>query len=177
MDDFSQRNNRWALEVKPEGIVYYDQESMRILISHSEAEYWTTPQIPTKNAIIEVTTDRIAGPLNNTFGIVCRLKDARNYYAFLASSDGYFGIIKNENGERELLSGDSFMVSNAIRKDGLNHLHAECIDDSLRFSINWQNVAEVEDDTFIEGDSGILAGTLSEPGTDIRFDNFVITIP
>jgi hypothetical protein len=38
-------------------------------------------------------------------------------------------------------------------------------------------VYSVEDDTYASGDVGLIAGTFDEPGTDIRFDDFVVYRP
>jgi hypothetical protein len=38
-------------------------------------------------------------------------------------------------------------------------------------------VDEQEDSTLTSGDVGLMAGTFSNPGTDILFDNFVVRQP
>jgi len=38
-------------------------------------------------------------------------------------------------------------------------------------------IDEVKDTELVSGDVGLIAGTYNEPGTDIRFDNFIVRQP
>jgi hypothetical protein len=38
-------------------------------------------------------------------------------------------------------------------------------------------VAQAQDPDFPEGDVGLLAGTFTQPGVDVIFDNFVVLQP
>ena len=59
----------------------------------------------------------------------------------------------------------------------VNHLRADCVDNVLTFYVNGQQLAQVKDDTLTHGAVGVLAGTFSEPGVDVLFDNFVAIQP
>ena len=59
----------------------------------------------------------------------------------------------------------------------INHLRAECVGETLTLYVNGQLVAQVRDLDFPVGDVGLFAGTYGAPGTDIRFDNFVVREP
>jgi len=77
-----------------------------------------------------------------------------------------------------LLLGQSEMqASEAIQTGTMNHLRADCIDDQLTFYINFTQVASASDSDFSRGDVGVVAGTFSEPGVDVLFDNFVVLQP
>ena len=59
----------------------------------------------------------------------------------------------------------------------INHLRADCNGDTLSLVVNGFLVAQVHDPNLKHGDVGLLAGTFSQPGVDIIFDNFVVMKP
>jgi hypothetical protein len=178
MDDFTDHQNGWKLTIQEEGIVQYDGDAIRMLIKNPGTELWSTPGIVIKDSSINVDTEKISGPDNNLFGLICRYQDADNFYAFLVSSDGYYAIVKNIGGERKILSSDSFEPSGYIQKGATNnHLRADCVDKTLTLYVNWEKVDEVADFDLSSGDAGIISGTFTEPGTDIKFDNFIVIEP
>jgi hypothetical protein len=175
MDDFTDHQNGWKLTIQDEGIVQYDGDAIRMLIKNPGTELWSTPGISVKDSSINVDAEKISGPDNNLFGLICRYKDADNFYAFLVSSDGYYAIVKNIGGERKILSSDSFEPSGFIQKGASNnHIRADCVDKTLTLYVNWEKVDEVPDIDLSSGDVGIIAGTFTEPGSDIKFDNFIV---
>lgn len=175
MDDFSDHRNGWNLVAQQEAVAEYDGNSLRLYIIGTEREIITTPGIKLKNASVDADAERVTGPDNNLYGLVCRYADPENYYGFLISSDGYYAIVKNINSIRTILSSDSFEPSDVIHKgSGTNHLRVLCNDRILSLYVNQQLVDEVQDIDLVYGDVGILAGTLGQPGTDIRFDNFIV---
>jgi hypothetical protein len=175
MDDFSDHQNGWKLTIQEEGIVQYDGDAIRMLIKNPGTELWSTPGIVIKNSSINVDAEKISGPDNNLFGLLCRYKDSDNFYGFLVSSDGYYAIVKSIGGERKILSSDSFEPSVFIQKGASNnHIRADCVDKTLTLFVNWEKVDEVADIDLSSGDVGIIAGTFNEPGTDIKFDNFIV---
>jgi len=64
-----------------------------------------------------------------------------------------------------------------LKGDATNHLRADCIGSKLSLYVNGEFLAQSEDSEFTSGDVGVMAGTLESPGTDIRFDNFVVSKP
>ena len=43
--------------------------------------------------------------------------------------------------------------------------------------VNGEQLLQVQDDDLRQGDVGLVAGTVGEPGTDILFDNFSLSEP
>jgi hypothetical protein len=155
MDDFTDHQNGWKLTIQEEGIVQYDGDAIRMLIKNPGTEFWSTPSIVIKNSSINVDAEKISGPDNNLFGLICRYQDADNFYAFLVSSDGYYAILKNIGGERKILSSDSFEPSSFIQKGASNnHIRADCVDKTLTLFVNWEKVDEVADIDLSSGDVG-----------------------
>jgi hypothetical protein len=48
---------------------------------------------------------------------------------------------------------------------------------TLTFYVNGEQLAQVQDSRLAHGDIGLIAGTFSEPGADVIFDNFVAIQP
>jgi hypothetical protein len=73
---------------------------------------------------------------------------------------------------------DSLKLSYDIRHgEATNRIRATCVGDMLRLFINGQMQIEVHDSEFQSGDMGLWAGTASQVGTDILFDNLSVILP
>jgi len=179
-DDYSHPYTGWlrGTDLPNGGIADYENGKFRILVNESNFDYWSNPNLAFKDARIEVDAVKQAGPEVNRFGLICRYKDEKNFYVFIVSSDGYFGVGKVRDDHLSLIGMNEMLPSNAILAgSGLNHLRADCVGDQLTFYVNGRQVAQVNDSDFSSGDVGILAGTFDQPGVDVTFDNFVVVKP
>jgi hypothetical protein len=175
MDDFSDHMNGWNLADQENGVVQFDGDALRMVIKNPTTELWSTPGLSIKNSSINVDAQMVGGPENNYYGIMCRYLDASNYYAFLISSDGYYAVTKTIKGVRTVISSDSFEPSTYILKgEENNHIRADCNGPVLTMYANWEKLIEVSDLDLSYGDVGLITGTLTEPGTDIKYDNFIV---
>jgi hypothetical protein len=109
-------------------------------------------------------------------GIMCRYQDG-NYYFFIISNDGYYAIGKFINDRTTLLGQTEMQLSPLIQPNMISHLRADCIGNTLTFYVNFNQIATVQDSDLPSGDIGVLAGTFSQPGADVSFDNFVVMQP
>jgi len=177
-DDFSNPDSGWDRVETPDGITDYGDGIYRILVNTVNTDVWANPGLDFTDVYIEVQAAKVSGDDNNDFGVICRYLDNENFYFFVVSSDGYYGIGKIINGDQQLIGSDSMPPSEAINKGtAINHLRAECVGNKLAFSVNGQRLAEYEDGDFTSGDVGLLAGTFDQPGTEIHFDNFMVLKP
>jgi hypothetical protein len=179
-DDFSQPFNGWlrGTELPNGGISDYADGNFRILVNEPNFDYWSVPNLEFKNTRIEVDAVKQSGPEINRFGLICRYQDELNFYFFIVSSDGYYGVGKVKGDQLSLIGMDEMLPSTAILPgSGLNHLRADCIDSQLTFYVNGQLVTNVFDSDYSTGDVGFLAGTFNEPGVDVLFDNYVVVKP
>jgi hypothetical protein len=176
-DDFSKPTTGWDRLQAAEGIMDYDAGGYRMLVNALQTNFWSTPRLSLSDTRIEVDSGKIAGPDENRIGLVCRFNGS-DYYFFLVSSDGFYGIGVYTGGKGILL-GQSEMQPSSNIKTGLavNHLRADCIGNTLTFYVNGFQVAQAQDSTLSRGDVGLLAGTFSTPGVDVVFDNFVVLQP
>ena len=180
-DDFSNPKSGWDRVSDDQGsLTDYVDGRYRIFVNDTQSDIWANPSKHfTGDIVVEVDAVKNSGPDDNDFGIICRYQDVDNYYAFLISSDGYAGIERLYQGRQEFLNSDKAMVPVDIPTgDGITyHLTASCIGNHLVLSVNGKRIMDATDDTFTEGDVGLIAGTFDEKGADILFDNFVVHRP
>jgi hypothetical protein len=176
-DNFTQATTGWDRLMATEGIMDYDGGGYRMLVNSLQTNFWSTPHKNFSDVRIEVDSGKLGGPDENRIGLVCRFTGS-DYYFFLISSDGFYGIGVYKGG-LALLLGQNEMQSNPNIKTGLavNHLRADCAGNTLTFYVNGFQVAQAQDSTLASGDIGLLAGTFAQPGVDIVFDNFVVLQP
>ena len=176
-DDFSSSASGWDRYKSAEGTMDYDGGAYRIAVNALQVNFWSTPHKDFDNVRIEADAGKINGPDENRIGLICRYT-GNQYYFFMISSDGYYGIGIFNNGQITLL-GQTEMQSNANIKTGtaINHLRADCNGDTLSLVVNGLLVAQVHDPNLKHGDVGLLTGTFTQPGVDVIFDNFVALKP
>ena len=176
-DDFSRNSSGWNRMQANEGIMDYDAGGFRILVNALQTNFWTSPSRNFTDVRIEVDEGKLAGPDENRIGLVCRFNGS-DYYFFIISSDGYYGVGLFSGGKAALLGQSEMQLSENINKGlAINHLRADCVGSTLTFYVNGFQVAQAQDSTLASGDVGILAGTFATPGVDIVFDNFVVLQP
>jgi hypothetical protein len=177
-DDFSDPDSGWDRVQADEGLTDYENGQYRIFVDQAQHDYWANPGRSFTDVRIEADATKIGGPDDNDFGLTCRYQDNENFYAFLISSDGYYGIMKYSGGGSEYLGTDGMLSTDAVNLgSAANQIRADCIGDSLALYANGELLHSVSDSAFTSGDVGLMAGTFDEPGTDIVFDDFVVYQP
>ncbi len=176
-DDFATQMAGWDRLMTTEGTIDYDGGGYRLLVNSLNTNFWATPHKNFADVRLEVDAGKLGGPDENRIGLICRYTGS-DYYFFIMTSDGFYGIGLYSGGQA-LLLGQSEMQSNANIKTGLavNHLRADCAGDTLTLYVNGFQVASAQDGTLKSGDVGLLAGTFSQAGVDVIFDNFVVIKP
>jgi hypothetical protein len=176
-DDFTRPISGWDRFLTAEGTMDYDGAGYRMLVNSQNTNFWSTPHKNFADVRMEVDAGKLGGPDENRIGLICRFT-GDDYYFFLITSDGYYGIGIYKGGEAVLLGQSEMQVSSNI-KTGLavNHLRADCAGDTLTFYVNGFQVISVQDARLKSGDVGLLAGTFTQPGVDVIFDNFVALKP
>lgn len=177
-DDFSSTTANWPQLSGTNGTLGIILGAYRIQVLSTQYEVVATPGRTFRDVQVEADAVRQAGPLQNLFGLVCRSSQAKEFYFFAISSDGYYALGKAINGQVTLL-GQEMMVYNAniLQGDGPNHLRLDCIGDTLTGYVNGQVVAGSIDADLASGEAGLIAGTLDTTGVDVAFDNFVVYKP
>ena len=177
-DIFSNPKSGWGQLASPAGAAGYANGAYRIVVDQPNVNLWSHPGMDFATIHEEVSLMTPDGPQGNRMGLICRLKDDKNFYFFAISADGFYGIGKMKAGQTSLLSGDQMQKHDAILTGTqINRVRADCIGNLLILYVNEVLVGSAKDDDFTSGDVGILAGTFDQPGADVYFDNFVVYKP
>ena len=178
IDDFSDESSGWDRINEDEGVTDYSDGVYRIAVNTDNTDIWANPGLSFTDSVIEVDAKKVGGPDDNDFGIICRYQDLSNFYFFIISSDGFYGIAKVIDGEQILIDLENMEYSDTINQgNSSNKLRADCVGKNLVLHINGQKLLEVNDSQYSTGDVGLIAGTFNVAGTDIHFDNFIVRKP
>jgi hypothetical protein len=182
-DDFSSTSSGWDSVNQSDGITDYTDGAYRIYVNKPQFDFWANPgrtDLPA-DVRVEVDVTKTAGPDVNDIGVICRSTktDASyNFYYFVISSDGFANISKIVDNESTILAEQTSEALPAVKiGNASNHLRADCVGTMLTFYVNGQQVLSATDATHTGGDVGLIAGTFDEVGTDVLFDNFLVTKP
>ncbi|MGD2162531.1 MAG: hypothetical protein PVI81_00845 [Anaerolineales bacterium] len=177
-DDFAINTSGWDRYRDSVYEANYNQGSYLIKVNSADTMAWSLPDLSYSDVVLRVQAWRSGGPEDNLYGLICRYQDADNFIFFVLSSDGYMGIGRYLDGDRELLTDESLLPFEGIRpNENINLIEAYCVGENLTLTINGEQAAQAQTDWLIAGDVGLLAGTYSEPDVEIRFDNFSMLQP
>jgi hypothetical protein len=124
---------------------------------------------------LEVDAARLSGPPNAYYGLVCRYQDDSNYYALVIGSDGFYGIIRMMGGQTQFISPPPSPASALQGGFAVNRIGATCSGHNLTLYVNGAKLFDIKDTTFSSGYIGLMVGTTSVPGIEVRFDNFSVS--
>lgn len=177
-DDFSRPESGWDHYQDEQYLSDYEDDAYQIELKEPNILAWATPGLNFEDSTVMVEATRTEGSADNAFGLICRYQDPDNFYFFLISSDGFAGIGRRVDGQRELLSDEHMLPTDAILPGFQpNRIIARCVGSQLELHVNGQFVAVVEDETWASGDVGLIAGSYDRGGVLIRFDNFSVQQP
>ena len=175
-DEFDINTSGWDRFANEGGIMDYFEGGFRILVQMPGLNFWSTAQKNYGDVRVEADVLKLAGPDENRMGLLCRYQGG-NYYFFIISNDGYYGIGKFIKGQTTLLGQEQMQASPVVQPNMINRLRVDCVGNALTFSVNGTQLATVQDADLPSGDVGLLAGSFSQPGVDVSFDHFVVTQP
>ncbi|MBX3002379.1 MAG: tetratricopeptide repeat protein [Anaerolineales bacterium] len=177
-DDFSNPASGWYSNGGPETRAAYEQGGYLLEQTQPNAVVWALPGRIVSDVRVQVASTRTGGDDNNFFGLLCRVQgtgQTGDFYAFLISSDGYFGISKKSGDALELIGQEMMLRHPAIRLGGEpNRIEALCAGERLALYVNGELVAETNDAEYASGQVGLLVGALEAGGSQILFDDFAV---
>jgi hypothetical protein len=177
-DDFTDQSGNWPQLSDSYGSMGYTNGAYHIAIQKAGYELWAFSGHAYGDVRVEANAARVAGPVQNLFGVICRARDNDNYYFFVISSDSYYAIGKIKNNHLSLVGQKMMSYSpDIVPGNGPNHLRFDCVGQTLTGYVNGQAVAITNDTDFSDGDAGLLVGSLDTAGVDISFDKFMVTKP
>lgn len=178
-DDFSPPNAAWARFETDETAVY-TQAGELYLEDRGKGVAAVAPltRPVLADVAVSVTVRHVQGTVDNWMGVICRQQDEKSYYLLAISADGYYLILRVEDGTPTPLAGPK--SSDIIRVGKTtNDIEVRCRGSSLSLRVN---------DTFLVartdaalGDPGqvaLFADAVESGKTAITaFDDFTLSIP
>jgi hypothetical protein len=178
-DDFSSINSNWDKASDENITTDYYNNSYRILVNMPSYDAWANPDdLSFTDVQVEVDATKNGGPDTNDFGIICRYSSVDSYYYGVISSDGYYGIWKKTtDGGTQLGQGQEQFSDKILTGAATNHIRFDCVGTTLTLYVNGTQIDQRTDSAYTTGNVGLIAGTLTESGTDILFDNLFVYKP
>jgi len=175
-DDFSSPAGGWKTVNDPAIQIQYRDGALRFQIDALDQIAWSVP--PDKrfgDFTLEVEAAQLGGPDDNSYGVLARYVDDRNFYRFDISGDGYFAVNKRKDGR--WLTLQDWTASPAIQPGrAVNRLKLTARGSTFTFIVNDQTLTTFTDADFPQGSIGLTAGTLFDnAGVQIAFDNLSVT--
>lgn len=176
---FSDSGSGWGEKMLEAGAAGYADGAYRIIVNLPDSHLWSRPGLSFGSVRVEAAVFPAAGPADSRMGVICRLVDDHNFYFFAISADGFYGIGKMKEGRVSILTGNGAMLPTESVHTGAvpNQVRGDCVGNSLTLYVNDQRVDFAVDGDFSSGDVGLFAGTFSQPGADVYFDNFFVLKP
>jgi hypothetical protein len=174
-DDFSNPKSGWDRGADSTAEWGYQDDEYRILVHDTDTTAWanTHEHHDLTNLVMVAEARRVAGPLDNEYGVIVRYQDRANFYLFTVSSDGQYAVqMLLDDNWKDLVE---WTPSDAIEQDdGTNLLRVEAKGPEMRFLVNGELLCTVQDSTISSGSVGLAAGTFTEPEVEVRFDNLLV---
>jgi hypothetical protein len=151
-------------------------------VLENDISRWAAAGENFSDGIYEVEATAVEGPLDNGFGLLFRADPEKgDFYLFKISADGYVWIGRYVDGAEDApIVGEHWFASPAVLQ-GLNvtnTLRVQAEAGNMIFYVNDQEVGRVTDNTFANGDVGLLVQTLGGAGVRVLFDNLsVLPLP
>jgi hypothetical protein len=126
-----------------------------------------------RDGVLLVETQFVSGDGSTAAAVLWRIQDSLNYYTALLSDDGYFSIVKLENGHWAPLV--DWTKRSVIHTDHqANIVEVSFIGPTSTLYINNEFITTVADSSFSGGDIGIGALSSSSSTSEASFDNLVV---
>ncbi|MCC6453440.1 MAG: PT domain-containing protein [Caldilineaceae bacterium] len=171
-DDFSRNSGLWDTPFEGTTSVYYRSSELRIAVEEENTLAWSMLDAEVHDFYVEVDSIHREGTLDNQFGFLFRFDEANNYYLFAVSSDGYYSLQLNNNGEWAPIIDWEESDAIEIGEGAVNTLGLLAEGDSFTLLINDFIIDEASDDTLSGTGLALNAGVFAEPPIELGFDNF-----
>lgn len=176
-DDFSDSFGGWDDAFDAYTTKQYGNNRYQIEVTTSNLVAWGLANRDVADFEIEVEARLEDGAESNSYGILFRFQDRKNFYRFDISGDGFFLFSKFINGEWITLVDwtESQYINTGINAN--NILKVSAFGPNISLWVNGQQLATVTDDSLEHGNFGFFAGTFGEPYAWVSFDNLKLWVP
>ena len=175
-DDFSAPNGGWKTASDEAFKIGVQDGALRFTIDNLDTIAWSTPKDKRfGDFVLDVEAAQMDGPNDNSYGVIFRYQDDRNFYRFDVSGDGYYAVFKRKDGVWTKVQ-DYAETSAVIQGNAVNHLQVIAKGNQFTLNVNGEPVKTFSDGDFPSGNIGVTAGTLFDnAGVIVAFDNVKVS--
>jgi tetratricopeptide (TPR) repeat protein len=175
-DDFSTPEGGWIEDSDLQSVKRYENGQYHILVNARELFIWSTAGQDFADFMVEVEATQVSGPNDNGYGLLFRLQDEQHFYRFDVSGDGFYLLSRRL--ENQWVTLIDWTASPFIHKgQATNRLKVICQGSQISLYVNNRHLTDFSDVSYSHGDIGLFAGTLSQGGVHISFDNLKVWAP
>jgi len=174
-DDFSDENSGWYVGSDETGGTYYEDGELIIEVNEINYFIYSDIQYATTEAGMAVEARVINSVGGGDIGFICGYQDIDNFTALEISEDGFYSIWKQVGNETVKLI--DWTWSDAVAAGGPYSLFGYCSPYGLILALDDIELASIMDPDFIPGAFGLMAGTYTQGGFKVAFDNYYLVIP
>lgn len=175
-DDFSNPNSGWKTVSDTAVKINYQDGALQFMIPELDTLAWSVPKDKRfGDFVLDVDATQIDGPNDNSYGVIFRYVDDRNFYRLDVSGDGYFAVFKYKDGKWTKVQ--DYTETAAVKQGpATNHLQVVAKGNQFTLNVNDQLVKTFSDGDFPNGDIGVTAGALFDNAdVHIAFDNLRVS--
>jgi hypothetical protein len=175
-DDFSNPNSGWKTVDDTAVKINYQDGALQFSIPKLDTLAWSVPKDKRfGDFVLDVDATQVAGPNDNSYGVIFRYVDDRNFYRLDISGDGYFAVFKYKDGKWTKVQ--DYTETAAVKQGAAtNHLQVVAKGNQFTFNVNDQLVKTFSDGDFPNGNIGVTAGALFDNAdVHIAFDNLRVS--
>lgn len=177
-DDFNDHGSGWEVGDYDTGSVGYGNGNYFVTSAGNGDTMWGVANRGFDNLTISVESTQVRAPGNdnNDYGVVCRIQPGGEGYYFLISGDGFFSILRAD--EQDFVPLIDWTPTDVVQQgNASNDIVATCNGADLSLHVNGDLLASANDFTYRSGDVALTATSYEAEGTEVHFDNLVVTRP
>jgi len=175
-DDFSNIRSGWNNVETLYYITKFENNRYRIYVKDIDTFVSANPRMVFSDIVINVLTEKLSGPNNGSYGVICRYTP-NNFYLFEIDGDGYYVISKLKDNNWIILLDWQAAPDVINPGNAANQFRVSCVGNTLTMYVNDQKLAEIFDSDFSSGDVGLSASSYDKAGVEVIFDNFQVLDP
>lgn len=178
-DDFSDPTSGWGVGSSATSSSAYGTSEFVMKVSKAKWFSWSTAgQTDLSDSHIEVTAQHLTATGAAAFGVMCDYQDKNNYYMLGFTVDGYYAIIKTQDGKDTILTSTKgvWEKTDKYQQNTQSYqIGADCANGQLALYVDGTQVDSVSDSTFTKGDVGLFINTFDQAKSEVHFANYVVT--
>jgi len=180
-DDFSDPSSGWDIYDREGDSAYYQDGWFHLKDSTDDDSYWVSyANQYLSDFILDIDMKRVDGTGKGSANILFKQEDKRYVFSFNWRMENYRGYWIEEvvNDVHTTLAQPDYSIALLPGRDVLNQIHIECVDDTLKLSINGRLKETINNCTCTGTDIGLGVSTWhSRQYIEVAFDNIVVTTP